>query len=380
MLHPLAIALGALVSGAGSVGEGEQPAIDPRLVVATAQCIATPEGISEQALVDVGDDRQWISIRGRNRANPVLLVIHGGPGSPMMPESWVYQSPWEDFFTVVNWDQRGVGKNAVGADPEMLVRTASLEQIVADGHAIIDYLREQFGQEKIAVLGFSWGSMVGVNLAQSHPDKISVYTGVGQVVSTAFEGEILELTLAAARAAGDDKEVAELVTLKEAAATGGFDLARIRTLRRIGHRYNGMWFGHDNLAALNDIARLSPEYTPADIAAVEAGPAWIADSRIAADLMSNDMRDVRSLAVPTVVLQGRYDLATWHDAARLWHDQLDAPSKTFVTFERSAHFVMMEEPGRFLQALLTHVLPPAGGSAEFTPMPRPSLEGKICPR
>jgi pimeloyl-ACP methyl ester carboxylesterase len=79
-------------------------------------------------------------------------------------------------------------------------------------------------------------------------------------------------------------------------------------------------------------------------------------------------------------LQGRYDLATWYDAARLWHDQLDAPSKTFVTFERSAHFVMMEEPGRFLQALLTHVLPPAGGSAEFAPMPRTSLERKACPR
>jgi proline iminopeptidase len=380
MLHPLAIALGALVSGAGAVGEGGQPAIDPRRVVATAQCIATPEGVSEQALVDVGDDRQWISIRGRNRANPVLLVIHGGPGSPMMPESWVYQSPWEDFFTVVNWDQRGVGKNAVGADTEKLARTASIERIVKDGDAVIDHLREQLGHEKVAVLGFSWGSLVGVHLAQRHPDKISVYAGVGQAVSTAFEGEILERTLEVARAAGDDEVVAELVALKQAAVGDGFDLAKIRTLRRIGHRYNGMWFGHDNLAGLNDIAKLSPDYSTADIAALEAGPTWIADSRIAADLMSIDMREVRSLAVPTVVLQGRYDLATWYDAARLWHEQLDAPSKTFVTFERSAHFVMMEEPGRFLQALLTHVLPPAGGSAEFAPLPRTSLKENACPR
>ncbi len=379
MLLSLALTLGALVSGAGVAGKGDVAAIDPRRVIDTAQCIATPEGIDEQVEVDVGDDRQWISIRGRNRANPVLLVIHGGPGSPMMAESWVYQSPWEDFFTVVNWDQRGVGKNAVRADVDMLTRTASFESTIADGTAVIDFLRRHLGKEKVAVLGFSWGSMVGVEIARRHPDRISVYAGVGQAVSTAFEGEILRRTIDAAKAAGDAEGAAELAALDQAVAGGRrFDLAQIRTLRRIGQRHDGMWFGHDNLAALTDIARLSPEYSAQDIAALEAGPAWIGQSRIASDLMEIDMLQVRSLAVPTVVLQGRHDLATWYDAAKLWHDQLDAPAKTFVTFERSAHFVMLEEPGRFLQALLEHVLPPAGGAADFTPLPRTALKAGSC--
>ena len=79
-------------------------------IIASAQKIASPEGIDLLEQVDVGDQRQWISIRGRNKQNPVLLVIHGGPGTPSMPVSCTYQAPWEDYFTVVNWDQRGVGK------------------------------------------------------------------------------------------------------------------------------------------------------------------------------------------------------------------------------------------------------------------------------
>lgn len=380
MLKRLACAVAALTSGAAVAGVGEPTSAvsDPRRVIATAQCIATPEGISEQVLVDVGDERQWISIRGRNRANPVLLVVHGGPGSPLMPESWVFQSPWEDFFTVVNWDQRGVGKNAAGADRDHLVRTASYERIITDGNAVIDHLRERFGRDKIAVLGFSWGSMIGVELARRHPEKISVYAGVGQSISTRFEGDILRATLEAARAAGDEKAVTELLALQGPVESGNFDVTHMRALRRIGHRYQGMWFGHDSLAALDAISRLSPEYSAQDIAALEAGATWIAQSAIVDDLKTIDLLKVRQLAVPTVTLQGRYDMAAWYGAARLWHERLEAPSKTFVTFERSSHFVMMEEPGRFLQALLTHVLPHAGGAAEFAPLERSSTKVKQC--
>jgi hypothetical protein len=39
-----------------------------------------------------------------------LLFLHGGPASTDMPVSWAFQTPWEDYFTVVQWDQRGAAR------------------------------------------------------------------------------------------------------------------------------------------------------------------------------------------------------------------------------------------------------------------------------
>src|SRR4051794_10038855 len=68
---------------------------DARAAIAAAQALG-PEGIQELRSVEIGGIPQWISIRGSDRSNPILLFVHGGPGSPMMPLSWTFQRPWED--------------------------------------------------------------------------------------------------------------------------------------------------------------------------------------------------------------------------------------------------------------------------------------------
>nr|MCU0623341.1 alpha/beta hydrolase [Gemmatimonadaceae bacterium] len=333
--------------------------------------IATPEGIERFEQVDVGDDRQWISIRGRNRANPVLLVIHGGPGTPAMPIAWAYQSAWEDFFTVVNWDQRGVGRNVGTADVERLVPTVTMERIVRDGEAVIDHLRRTLGKPRIAVLGFSWGSIVGVKLAERRPEAISVYAGVGQAVAVAFEALIRDETLAAARRAGDAAAVRELEALDLSPLPDGrFRLESAQALRRIARRYDGMWYGQPDLQVMNDLAALSPDYDVRQADAFRAGAAWLGRSPLARDLAGADLRPLRSLKVPVVLLLGRYDLATPYVAAKAWFDALEAPTKHLVTFERSSHFAMLEEPGRFLLALVQQVLPLTEGAPAFEPRPR----------
>jgi len=342
--------------------------------LAAVRRIATPEGIERLEQVDVGGDRQWICIRGRHRANPVLLVIHGGPGTPAMPLSWAYQNPWEDFFTVVNWDQRGVGRNAADADREQLLPTMSLERIVSDGEAVIEHLRRSLGKERIAVLGYSWGALVGVFLAARRPELLSVYVGTGQAVSAAFEPLIHGEVLAAARRAGDEAAVRELEAMDVAAggtgSDGVFPLEQVRALRRHAARYDGMWYGRPDLQLMTDLCSLAPEYDERDLAAWRAGSAWIVAGPLGQDLATCDLRSLRSLQVPVVLLQGRYDLATPHAAAAAWLDALDAPFKQLVSFERSAHFVMLEEPGRFLLALVQHVLPLTEGAPPFARLPR----------
>jgi proline iminopeptidase len=339
--------------------------------LAAVRRIATPEGIERLEQVDVGGDLQWISIRGRNRANPVLLLIHGGPGTAEMPLGWAFQTPWEDFFTVVHWDQRGVGKNAATADREALLPTLSVERILADGEAVIDHLRATLGKERVALLGYSWGAMLGVRLAERLPSKVSVYAGVGQAISTACETMIRAEALAAAERAGDAEAVRELRALSlSPQADGSLPLDQVRSLRRIAWRYNGMWYGHPNMDAMADMAVLAPEYDDADVAAFRAGSTWIMQGPLARDIVACDLRAVTALSVPVVLLLGRHDLATPHAAAVAWLDALTAPAKQLVTFERSAHFAMLEEPGRFLLALVRHVLPHTEGAPDFEPRPR----------
>lgn len=339
--------------------------------IAGARGIHTPEGIERLEQVDVGGDRQWISIRGRNRANPVLLVIHGGPGTPTMPLAWAFQSPWEDFFTVVHWDQRGVGRNAVPANREALLPTMTMERILADAEAVIDHLRQTLNKDRVALLGYSWGSLLGVQLAQRLPNKVSVYAGVGQAVSTSFEWMTLAETLAAAERAGDAESIRELRTIDlEPRDDGRLPVDQIRTLRRLASRYNGMWYGHERLDTLYDMAALAPEYGDAEVEAFRAGSDWIIQGSLSHDIVACDLRNVTTLSVPVVLLLGRYDLATPYAAAAAWLEALQAPHKQLVTFERSAHFTMLEEPGRFLMGLVQQVLPHTEGSPAFEPRPR----------
>src|SRR5580658_5651757 len=180
----------------------QTPENSARATIAETQAIA-PGGIDELKAVDIGGIKQWISVRGNNPANPILLFIHGGPGSPMMPESWIFQRPWEDFFTVVQWDQRGSGKtfSASGRQPDT---SMTLEQMQADTEQLIDLLRQTYGKKKIFLMAHSFGSVIGLRVAQHRPDALYAYVGIGQVVNVVQNETVgYQQTLAQAEAVGN---------------------------------------------------------------------------------------------------------------------------------------------------------------------------------
>src|ERR1700691_5814898 len=98
----------------------------------------------------------------RDRDNPILLFLHGGPAAPEMPTSWTFESPWEDYFTVVQWDQRGAGKTYASNDPKALAATMTVKQMTSDAEEVVRYLQNTYGKKKIFLLGHSWGSVLGV--------------------------------------------------------------------------------------------------------------------------------------------------------------------------------------------------------------------------
>ena len=171
----IAAVLCLMAAGPAAAYQEEAPggavaaAPSPRTIIREARAIPQPRGVEELREVEIGGIKQWSSIRGRDRRNPILLFIHGGPASTEMPVSWLYQSPWEDYFTVVQWDQRGAGKTAAANDPALVTPTITIEQMTADGEELVALLRETFSKDKIFVLGHSWGTVIGLGIAQRHP-------------------------------------------------------------------------------------------------------------------------------------------------------------------------------------------------------------------
>jgi len=139
-------------------------------IIADARKIVTPHGIERLERVRIGGIEQWVSIRGADTRNPVLLYIHGGPGYVSMPMGWWFARGWEEYFTVVQWDQRGAGKTYLLNDPRKIAPTLTLARMETDTEEMAAWVRKRLGKTKIFVLRHSWASYLGLELASRHPD------------------------------------------------------------------------------------------------------------------------------------------------------------------------------------------------------------------
>lgn len=143
------------------------------------------EGICSYEYKMINGIRQYIQIRGENKANPVLLFVHGGPGGALSGLSHVMQAEWEKHFTVVNFDQRNAGKTYIANKDKAfeIGKTGSLDDYLKDIDEIVEYLHSKLEFAKLYIMGFSWGSIIGAEYAKKYPDKVKAYIGVGQLIS-----------------------------------------------------------------------------------------------------------------------------------------------------------------------------------------------------
>jgi proline iminopeptidase len=331
-----------------------------REAVADAQRVI-PGGIDELKAIEIGGIKQWIHVRGNDAHNPILLYLHGGPGSPMMAESWTFQRPWEDFFTVVQWDQRGAGKT-FGESGRKVDRSMTVDQMQADAESLIEWLRRTYGKEKIFLLGHSWGSILGVKVAQHHPEWLYAYIGVGQVVGVRRNESVgYEQTLAKARALNNAQAVKELESIAPYPnADGTTSLSKLVTERKWDVALGGMIYGHD---ADNEVQRwsMSPDYNASDVKSAELGE----ESTIGvlwSQLPQIDFDKVSHFECPVFIFAGAEDRTTPQTLAKEFFDRIQAPQKKFYKIEGAAHYVVSERPGIFLLDLVRDIRPLADGS------------------
>jgi pimeloyl-ACP methyl ester carboxylesterase len=201
-----------------------------------ALTIHTPNGIDEAMFVPIGGINQWITIRGQNRDNPVVLFLHGGPGTPTNLLDFPFAKAWTASFTLVQWDQRGAGKTFGSGGTSATDMT--IDRMTQDGIELAQYLRGHLQKNKIIIVGHSWGAILGVHMAKARPDLFYAYVGTGQVAD-ARENEALNFArvLQKAHDLGDTKALAEL----EASGSPPYHVMKALTTQRIwAQAYEGI--------------------------------------------------------------------------------------------------------------------------------------------
>lgn len=370
----LAVALVAL--GVAGTTQAQSPEVSTRdqaaKIIAEARRIVTPNGIQHLEMVRIGGIEQWVSIRGTDTRNPVLLVIHGGPGYVSMPMSWWFARDWEEYFTVVQWDQRGAGKTLLINDPKTMAPTMTLERMESDAEEMTQWARKELNKKKIFVLGHSWGSYLGLELATRHPEWLHAYVGVGQLTNgPESERRGWSFALGAAMRAGNARAERELRAIAPYFAAGHLSsLKDIYTERKWLDLYGSVMAYRNGNSAESNLAKLSPDYSDAEVTHIWRGNDF-SESYLLARVLRLDLSGIRKLQCPLVIFAGRYDTNVNSQVAAEWFAQVEAPSKRFVWFENSAHLPMTEEPGKFLVSLVRYVRPIAERAGDVPP-PRQS--------
>ena len=136
-------------------------------------------GINESGYVEINGTKQWISVYGKDKDNPVLLYLHGGPGSSTSAYDYAFTRKWADVYTVVTWDQRNCGKSYEASQNKIKL---TYDLMMSDGVEMTKYLLKYLEQDKITLLGHSWGTYLGANLAMKYPQYYDCYIGTGQMV------------------------------------------------------------------------------------------------------------------------------------------------------------------------------------------------------
>jgi len=343
-------------------------------IVRELRRIVTPEGVERNEAVRIGGIEQFVSIRGADRRNPVLLVIHGGPGFPTAPMAWWGTHGLEEYFTVVHWDQRGAGKTHLLNDPKLVGPTIKPVRFVDDTEELVAWLRREMSKEKVFILATSWGSYVGLEFARRRPEWLHAYIGMGQAVnSPESERRGYAFALAAAKKAGNKQAIAELESIAPYAAPGKpIPLEDIVIERKWSDFFGGVMAYRTH--QIDGIAvGLSPDYSDEEARRVFDGNGF-SQGYLLSPVLSVDLSHVTKLDCPLIVLAGRHDRTVNSQVAHEWFERVQSPLKHFVWFERSAHEVMVEEPGKLLVTLVTHARPIAARAGDVAPESAGSIE------
>lgn len=319
-------------------------------------------GIDRMEMVEIGGIQQALYIRGQSVDNPIILWVHGGPGNSMMPLLHLYQYAWENDFTVVNWDQRNVGKTYFANDPMAVLQTMSAERVLEDVHEVTAYLKQQFNKEKIILVGHSWGTVLGTMAVQTYPEDYSAYIGISQVVKMADNERVgYEKTLEVAKATGkqNDIKALEAVAPYPPSKYGPNYMADMMTVRTYQSKY-----GLSVNMGLGDVIRIlaTPYYSFNELKnSFLFNQLNVFNNQGGVVQFLMEEADIRNYGtdyqVPVYYIMGANDYNSPYLLAKSFFDEIVAPDKQIFSILDADHMPFLSSKAEFDRILLEKIAP-----------------------
>lgn len=324
--------------------------------------IITNNGIQETTYVKIGGIEQLIQIRGEDANNPVILFLHGGPGSPHSYISYYYQSELESDFTVVNWDQRGCGRTYYANPDYESEAELSMEILLDDLNELIDYLTRRFNQDKIIIMGHSWGTVLGSIYTKDYPEKVSAYIGIGQTVNM-LDGETLAVKEASKLAAEDGNEeyIKKLsVLFNKFSNTEDFedlDFSSFMNMRSLTSKYlsrdslasklHNIWLGisSPNMSIRDMKWFVKPIFQLKEYLEIEKP--LLEYSFFDFNLYEHGME----YEVPVYFISGDWDWITPYPLVQEYYEYIKAPDKKMILIKNAGHSPFIDNPEAFCTAV-----------------------------
>lgn len=307
-----------------------------------------PGSISRIEKIKLGGIDQYLIIRAADSTKPVMLFLHGGPGSPEIAFMRETNSGLENDFVMVYWEQRGAGKSY---SKDIPVGSMTISQFVSDTRELSQILIKRFKKDKIYLMGHSWGSMLGILTAYQYPELYYMYFGIGQVCDQYKSEKIsLEWLKEQAKKANDKDAIEDLSALHYPDSGSNIKAWEnyLMTERDYVNQYGagptrqirGMW-------PLVKMVLNAKEYTFKEKMNFMPSSMFSLKSMWLEIIHKNLFNEIDSMKIPVYLFHGKYDYTVTYSVSKEFFEQLNAPEKRFYTFENSAHSPCMEEPEKF---------------------------------
>ena len=305
---------------------------------------------TEKCFIEIGGIQQGFFLASENQENPIILFLHGGPGNPELALLYRYISSecLEKYFTVCYWDQRGTGMSfSKSIDPT----TMTLEQMIEDTRQITEYLKRRFNKEKIYLMGHSWGSFLGIKTIEKYPENYLAFFGIGQVTNQ-VESEKLayDYMLQYAIEINDKSAIRKLQKFNKNASDFP-TMEYIGTVRSALTNKYGIGLIRENFSTARLIKNILffKGYTLSEkIKLIQGMPFSI--EHLWDYVVSENLFELSiSFQVPVYIIHGKYDYLVSYTLSRKYFEIIEAPDKSFFTFEKSAHSPNAEEPEKFVE-------------------------------
>ena len=310
--------------------------------------------LSEKVFVTFNGRKQGMIIKSRNINNPVLLYLHGGLPDYFLDQK--YPSGLENIFTVVWWEQPGSGISYFAKQPDTKITS---ELLINDAVELTKYLQQQFGKEKIYLMGHSGGTFIGLRMAARFPELFHAYLGVSQMTAQ-LQSEKLAYDFML-RQYTEKGNTGMMRKLQAAPVTleNGVPAKYLKVRDKAMHKL-GVGTMHNMKSVVKGIFLASlqcRDYTLKEKFNLWRGKAQAGVSPFWDEALNTDLsEELPELKLPVYFFEGVYDYTCSTQLAKDYFQKLKAPVKGFYIFDHSAHSPLYEESEKMQQIVKADVL------------------------